>query len=548
MVTHTCRGKPTQRKPYGSGNIWTATIGTGPLTGMAASGISAVGFQDGLNRALAGLLRRERPGHLLISGPVGCGQSTAARALAERWRQVAGNNQPNLVRAVPGRLSYAFPGEAIAELRNLWEQAHAGVLHIPDIEVLLADRNAVPILAQMRELAAGDAPVSLILSGDYEATGQLHALAPDLHAHMTSARVNTLSPRQMAMILERTLHEENWQTSEGFAGDAETVLRRVRPVGDLSNSRIVRAIARSTTAGRDPAVHGPLKVEDLDLRALRTVDTREGAGFVELDGLIGLTDIKSTVRQWVANFDVMARREQLGLHASGMGQHMVFKGPAGTAKTTVARIVGQVLAETGVLTSGHLVEVQRAGLVGDRGEPTSRRVIDVVKRSLGGVLFIDEAYTLTADGTAQDQGKEAVDTLLKTMEDYREEFVVIVAGYPLEMEQFLNSNPGLRSRFPRVLEFPSYTPEELLQILRYLSDKRGYTIEPDVFQALLPSLSMAVHYPYFGNGRHMRNMLEGAISRQANRLTRDSTDDDLRTLTLSDFDDEYARKETVAPF
>lgn len=505
-------------------------------------------FQDGLNRALAVLLRRDKPGHLLVAGPVGCGQSTAARALAERWRQVTGRHEATLVRAIPGRLSFAFPGEAIAELRKLWSEASGGVLHIPDVETLLADRNAVPLLAQLRELVDGDAEASLLLTGDYEAMGQLHALAPDLHAHLTVARVNRLSAQQLAILLTQQLHDLGWATDETFTTEAEVVLRRVRPVGDLANSRIVRALVASTTGNRDRQSQPVVAAAELDLRSLRTVDTREGAGFVELDGLIGLNDIKSTVRQWVANFDVMTRREQLGLHASGMGQHMVFKGPAGTAKTTVARIVGQVLAETGVLTSGHLVEVQRADLVGDRGEPTSRRVIDVVKRSLGGVMFIDEAYTLTSDGATADQGKEAVDTLLKTMEDYREEFVVIVAGYPLEMEQFLNSNPGLRSRFPRVLEFPSYTPDELLQILRYLADRRGYRIEPSVFDELLPGLNMAVHYPYFGNGRHMRNMLEGAISRQANRLTNQSSDEELRTLTLADFYDEHAAKEVVAPF
>ena len=519
----------------------------GTVTRVSASGLSAVSYQDALNRALAAMLRDSTPGHLLIAGPVGCGQSTAVRAIAERWRQLSGRTEPVIVRTHPGRLSFGFPGEAVRLLRELWESAEGGVLHVSDVESLLADRNAVPLLAQLREIAAGPQVASLVISGDYEAAAQVHALAPDLHAHMRPVRVNAMSSGQLAALLTRDLVDAGVQVDESFLADAEKLLRRVRPIGDLANSRIVRAVTRSTLRRSRP-LESPLAASDLDLAALRTVDTREGAGFVELDGLIGLEDVKATVRQWVANFDVMTRREQLGLHAAGMGQHMVFKGPAGTAKTTVARIVGQVLAETGVLTSGHLIEVQRADLVGDMGEPTSRRVVDVVKRSLGGVLFIDEAYTLTSDATTQDSGKEAVDTLLKSMEDYREQFVVIVAGYPLEMEQFLNSNPGLRSRFPRVLNFPSYTPEELIQILRYLADKRGYHVDSDVIPTLESSLKMAVHYPYFGNGRHMRNLLESAISRQAGRLSTDSTDDEMRQLTWDDFHGETARGDVVAPF
>jgi SpoVK/Ycf46/Vps4 family AAA+-type ATPase len=202
--------------------------------------------------------------------------------------------------------------------------------------------------------------------------------------------------------------------------------------------------------------------------------------------------------------------------------------------------VGRILTETGVLSSGHLVEVQRADVIAEMLDQTARRMVEIVKRSLGGVLFIDEAYTLTASDSSRDSGREAVDTLLKLMEDYREEFVVIVAGYPLEMEGFLNSNPGLRSRFSRVLEFPSYVPDELIDILEFLSAQRGYQISPDVRAALTPRLSLVSQYPGFGNGRHVRNLLEAAIVRQATRVTPSSSDDDLRTLTLADFTDPAA--------
>jgi SpoVK/Ycf46/Vps4 family AAA+-type ATPase len=224
---------------------------------------------------------------------------------------------------------------------------------------------------------------------------------------------------------------------------------------------------------------------------------------------------------------------------------MVFKGPAGTAKTTVARIVGKILAETGVLSSGHLIEVQRADLVGDTLEQSARRTVEAVKRAIGGVLFVDEAYTLTSTDAGRDSGKEIVDTLLKLMEDYREEFVVIVAGYPLEMEQFLNSNPGLRSRFVRVLDFPSYSPDELLDILAYQAAKRGYVLGDGVREALVPRLELVSKYPGFGNGRHVRNQLEAAIVRQATRVNAESSDDELRMLTVADFADPTAVSSVV---
>ena len=202
----------------------------------------------------------------------------------------------------------------------------------------------------------------------------------------------------------------------------------------------------------------------------------------------------------------------------------------------MARIVARVLAETGVLSSGHLVEVDRSDLVSDRPELTARLVVDAVKRAIGGVLFIDEAYSLTSGKASESgSGRAAVDTLLKLMEDYRDEFVVIVAGYPTEMETFLSSNPGLRSRVVKVLKFPSYEPEDLLSILDHMAAKRGYQIDPSVGPGLLPRLTLQSQYPGFGNGRHVRNMLDKAIELQGTRLDETSSDDDLRTLLPVDF-------------
>ncbi len=470
--------------------------------------------------------------HLCVAGPVGCGQGFTARLLRDRLPDGAA-----LRRVIPADLLDSSTAVSLDRLRRIFAESDGGVLYLAELESLYSDQNAVPLLATFRECLKEFPDVSVVLAGDVDAVSRLHALNPDLFARFTHVEVRSFTIEEMLELLTAMLHDRGLELAPGFATDAAEVLRRIRSVGSMRNARILAAlcdVAEQQSADR------PVRLGGLDLSRLRPLTGISSDGFEELDGLIGLTSVKATVRLWVANASVNARREQLGLLTSGMGQHMVFKGPAGTAKTTVARIVGKILTETGVLSSGHLVEVQRADLIGDTPEQSARRTVEVVKRALGGVLFIDEAYTLTSDTTGRDSGREIVDTLLKMMEDYREEFVVVVAGYPLEMEQFLNSNPGLRSRFVRVLEFPAYDPEELLAIMDFLAASRGYRVDPAVGAAFRPRLALVSQYPGFGNGRHVRNLLEAAISRQATRVTADSSDEDLRTLLLEDFIDPAA--------
>lgn len=470
--------------------------------------------------------------HLCVSGPVGCGQGLFTRLLRDRIDPAA-----PLVRVTPADLLESSTAESLRTLRRCFSDASGGVLYLAELESVYSDQNAVPLLGALRECLRDFLDVSVVIAGDADAVSRIHALNPDLFARFLHVEVRSFSPEQILDLLEHALESAGFELHPGFRVDAATVLRRIRSVGSMRNARIVAALvalAQEQSHGR------PVLLSSLDISRLRPLGGIQASGLQELEELIGLSSVKSTVRLWMANSAVTARREQLGLQTGGMAQHMVFKGPAGTAKTTVARIVGRVLTETGVLSSGHLVEVQRADLVGDTLEQSARRTVEVVKRALGGVLFVDEAYTLTSEGSSRDSGKEIVDTLLKLMEDYREEFVVIAAGYPLEMEQFLNSNPGLRSRFSRVLEFPAYDAVELLSILDFLAAKRGYQVDPDVHVALSPRLSLVSQYPGFGNGRHVRNLLESAIVRQAFRVTADLSDDEFRTLILEDFEDPAA--------
>ena len=265
----------------------------------------------------------------------------------------------------------------------------------------------------------------------------------------------------------------------------------------------------------------------------------EGDPYKELDELIGLNQVKEEVHS-LANFvKIQKQREKKGLKIPKMSFHLVFTGSPGTGKTTVARIVARIYKDLGVLKKGHMVETDRSGLVANYVGQTATKTNAIVDSALNGVLFIDEAYALVPTANKNnDYGQEAISTLLKRMEDDRDRLVVIVAGYTNEMKRFIDSNPGLKSRFNRYINFPDYTSGELCQIFNMYVRKNQYSLTPDAERCLKTRLDSAVKHKdrNFGNARNARNIFEKSIQQQANRLSKEKnpTTKQLSELTASD--------------
>jgi hypothetical protein len=293
--------------------------------------------------------------------------------------------------------------------------------------------------------------------------------------------------------------------------------------------------AETTVTAADPAAGRPAGVGGASAqpRDDGSVDTL----LAELDSLVGLDAVKSEVRDLIDEIQVNEWRRSEGLSVGGMSHHLIFAGAPGTGKTSVARLYGAILSALRVLPRDNLREVSRRDLVGQYIGHTAEKTAEVFEDAKGGVLFIDEAYTLARGGGGTDFGQEAIDTLVKLMEDHRHEIAVIVAGYTREMAQFLALNPGLASRFSRTIEFPNYTPEELVLIVTRMAGADDYVCPPGLAPALFEHFSGVTRDESFGNAREARKLFEamrGAQARRLRRLDRRPTLDELRTLSVDD--------------
>ncbi len=292
---------------------------------------------------------------------------------------------------------------------------------------------------------------------------------------------------------------------------------------EAKNEKGVQAVSQKEEAPVEAEKEEPIEdIEDL----LR-----------EMNEYIGLDRIKSEVRSLINMVKIHSLRKQHGLPVVDMSLHMVFSGNPGTGKTMIARLMARIYRSLGILSKGQLIEVDRSGLVAGYVGQTAPKTREVIEKALGGVLFIDEAYALTYKKETSDFGQEAVDTLLKAMEDHREDLIVIVAGYDGLMQEFIRSNPGLESRFNRFLHFEDYSVEEMIRIFEMRVEKGGYELNEDARDETEAFIRARNEDPVtFGNARGVRNLFEQVLVQQANRLAamENITKDDLVKITAED--------------
>lgn len=257
----------------------------------------------------------------------------------------------------------------------------------------------------------------------------------------------------------------------------------------------------------------------------------------EFSSFIGMDYLKHSIKEIYAMITVNEKRKQVGLNSTNQVLHMLFKGNPGTGKTTIARKLASAYYDMNILSKGHFIEAERADLVGEYIGQTAQKTRAIIQKAAGGILFIDEAYSL-ARGGEKDFGKEAIDTLVKHMEDQHDDFVLILAGYPYEMERFLMLNPGLKSRFPFILDFQDYPVDQLLQIAKKMLQEREYQLTNEAEWKLREQITLEKnHSPNnFSNARFVRNVIEQSIRKQAMRILNQNkiSTDTLITLTKQD--------------
>ena len=483
--------------------------------------------------------------HMVFTGPPGVGKTEIARLVGEICGGLKVLRKGHVVETDRAGLVAGYIGQTAIKTLEKCREALDGILFVDEAysltettAVIGPDFGKEAIDTLLKFMEDNRDRIIVIAAGYRNEMRRFIDSNPGLSSRFSKTiDFPSYNADELCEIFKRMAIRQQFNLPDGFEAKLKPWIENRSKAEDWANAREMRTLlerareAQALRVASDPAADiSQVTLEDIVLAMGEKPeeDRLPVSGALEkLDAMVGLAPVKEEIKRLSARLKVEQKRRQQGLPITAVSQHMVFTGPPGVGKTEVARVIGEIFCALKVLRKGHLVETDRAGLVAGYVGQTALKTLDKCREALDGILFIDEAYALAAGvgGSGYDPGKEAIDTILKFMEDNRDRVVVIVAGYPNEMNRFIGSNPGLSSRFTRTINFPSYSAADLCEILKRMATQQKFSLPDDFATTLAPWIEERSKAQDWGNARSMRTLLEKARESQAIRISSDANPD-----------------------